>query len=481
MNQTFNWKFFEGFTVALFQFAILLVFVRFVAPNEMGLAIICLAIFHIVNSLFVNSLSNVLLQKDEVDELDYSTTVISQLVLATIFYLLLYGSAAIVASWLQSDVIAIALRIVGVTLFFYAVSSLYKVHMIRTVNYSALFFINVCSAMITAIICFFLAIFQYGLFAVLLWTFFYQFFSVLLMVLFYKWRPQLRFSYQRLSANVTDGWKLMVTSGVSALLMNGQRVAIGLVFNPAALSFYVRGERIPGVFTEQFTQTFRERLVQRFGKLKDDMATLYLKLRDIVVLSGFIMFPLLTLLFVTADGLVLLLFGERWLMVVPFIRIFCVYYALLSVSYVFSQAMEAMQSADEYNKLDLMKKGILLLLWLISFPFGLQAVAGSMVVFIVISLFLNRFYLKKYINYSSVQLLKDLAPAFVLSCTMGILIYLLHYILPSSIILIVFQFILGALFYGVLAYFLKLQAWNLFVTTAKAFYRRISRKKLSAT
>ena len=140
-----------------------------------------------------------------------------------------------------------------------------------------------------------------------------------------------------------------------------------------------------------------------------------------------------------------------------------------------------MKSTDEYNKLDLMKKGILLLLWLISFPFGLQAVASSMVVFIVISLFLNRFYLKKYINYSSVQLLKDLAPAFVLSCTMGILIYLLHYILPSSIILIVFQFILGALFYSVLAYFLKLQGWNLFVTTTKVFYRRISHKKLPAT
>ena len=152
MGQAISWKFFERFFVAFIQFVIILVLVRFVSPNEMGIAIICLAIFHIVNSLFVNSLSNFLIQKEKVDEVDYSTTLISQLALATIFYSILYGLASVLASWLQLDGIVTALRIVGVTLFFYAVSSLYTVHMIRTVNYSSLFFIIVGSALIAAIL-----------------------------------------------------------------------------------------------------------------------------------------------------------------------------------------------------------------------------------------------------------------------------------------------------------------------------------------
>ena len=90
MEQVFIWKFFERFIIAFIQFAILLVFVRFVAPDEMGIAIICLAIFHIINSVFVIRLSNALLQKAEVDELDYSTIVFSQLFVATVLYILLY-------------------------------------------------------------------------------------------------------------------------------------------------------------------------------------------------------------------------------------------------------------------------------------------------------------------------------------------------------------------------------------------------------
>jgi len=477
MEQAISWKFFERFIVSFIQFVIILVLVRFVSPNEMGIAIICLAIFHIVNSLSVNWLSNILIQKDEVDELDYSTTLISQLVLATIFYSLLYGSTSILASWLQLDVIVIALRILGVSLFFYAMSSLYTAHMIRTANYRSLFFISAGSAFIAAILCFFLAIFQYGLFAVLLWTFFYQLFSVLLMILFYIWRPKIRFSYQRLSDIVTGGWKLTVTSIVDVLFRNGQLVAIGQFFNPAALSFYVRGERFPGVFVQQYTHVTDTTFHPILAKVKDDSLKLHLKMREIIVLSGFVIFPLLTILFVTAEPLILSLFGESWLMVVPFIQIFCIYYGFVPVASVFTQALTALDSTEKLIKMDFIKKGVLLLLWGISFPFGVQAVAGSMIIFIFINLLLTNIYLKKYIDYSLAQVLKDSAPALLLSCTMGVLNYILHFILPSSILLIVFQFVLGALFYGSLAYYFKLQGWQLFVKVAHTFYGRFSRIK----
>ena len=481
MDQSFSWRFFEHFIVAFLQFAVMLVFVRFVAPDQMGIAIICLAIFHLVNSVFVIRLSNVLIQKDEVDELDFSTTLLSQLVLATLFYLILYGSSGVVASWFQLDVIGTALRIVGVTVFFYAVSSLYTAHIIRSIKYSSLFFINSMSALIAAIICIFLVLFQYGLFSVLLWTFFYQLFSVLLMVLFYEWRPRMQFSLRRLTSLVNEGRKQIgVMSGVNALFKNGQQVAVGYFFNPAALSFYVRGERIPAGLLQQFAHVFHEKLLPLFLKGKDDAKKLHLKIRELVVLSGFVILPFMTLIFVTADQLILLLFGERWLFAVPFMQIFCVYYTFLSISSVFSQAMTALDLTGPYIKINVLKKGILLLLWLISFPLGIKAVALSMIVFSIISLFLNRFFLKPYINYGTVQMFKDLAPVFVLSTTMGVLIYLLHYLLPSSLLFIVFQFVLGALFYGSLAYFFKLQGWKLLGSTLYAFYTRYAKRRLSS-
>ena len=477
MNQAYIWKYFERFIVVFIQFVVILMFVRFVSPDEMGIAIICLAIFHIVNSVFVIRLSNALLQKAELDELDFSTALISQLVLATFVYSLLYVSTGVVAGMLQLDVIVTALRIVGVTVFFHAVSSIYTAHMIRFFNYSSLFSINVSSALIAAILCFFLAIFQYGLYAVILWTFFYQLFSVLLMILFYKWRPKIGFSYNRISTIVNGGWKPMVTSAIEVLFANGQKVAIGHVFHPAALSFYVRGDRVPGVVMQLFTQAFQDKLIPMFAKVKHNTLKLHLIMRDMVVLSGFVIIPLMALLLVTAEQLILVMFGERWLFAVPYMQIFCVYYAFLPIAAVFLQVFNALDLTNQSIKLDFIKKGILLLLWLISFPLGLQAVALSMIVYIIISLFLNSYFLKTYINYSMVQVLKDLAPVILISSTMGVLIYLLHYIiLPSSFILIVFQFVIGALLYGTLAYSLKLQAWKLFIKVAHEIYVRFKRR-----
>ena len=479
MEHAFTWKYFERIVVALIQFAVMLVLVRFVAPDEMGIAIICLAIFHIVNSVFVIRLSNALIQKADVDELDFSTALISQLVLATVFYILLYVSTGVVASWLQLDVIVTALRILGVTVFFYAVSSLYTAHMIRFYNHSSLFSINVSSALIAAILCFFLAIFRYGPFAVILWTFFYQLFSVLLMLLFYKWRPRIGFSFHRITNMVNGRWKPIMMSVVDALFTNGQKVAIGYVFHPAALSFYVRGERLPGVFMQQFTQGFHDRLLLVFAKVKDDTLKLHLKMREMVVLSGFVIVPLMTILLVTAEQLILFMFSERWLFAVPYMQIFCVYYAFLPISAVFSQTFIALDLTDQSIKLNFINKGILLLLWLINFPLGLQAVALSMIGYIIISLFLNSYFLKTYINYSMVHVMKDLAPIILISSTMGVLIYLLHYILPSSFLLIVIQFVIGALLYGTLAFSLKLQAWKLLVKVAYEIYVRFIKRRIS--
>ena len=477
INRVSSWAVFERLIVATIQFAILLVLVRFVLPSEMGIAILCLAIIFFINSAFVSSLSNILLQKDEVDELDYSTAFYGQLIVATIFYSLLYVSAGVLARWLQIDGMETALRIMGITLFFYAISSLYKVHMRRTVHDTSSFFLQVWSAFIAAILCFFLAIFQYGTYAVLLWTFFYQFFFVLLLILFYTWRPRLRFSYQRLRATLMDGWQLVVTSGVDSLFRNGQLVAIGQLFQPAALSFYVRGDRLPRSIVEQWMPSFQHTLHRMVTKLKHDGEKLQIKIRGIVVLSGFVIFPLMTLLFVTAEPLILVLFGERWLMTVPFVQIFSIYYAILSVASVFSQSIILLESSERLMKLDLLLKGILLLLWVISFPFGVQAVAVSMVVYSIISLCLHRFLMKPYIHYPMVQVVKDCAPAFLLSCTMGVLIYGLQFLLPSSILLIMLQIIIGALFYGGLAYYLKFHGWNLFAQTVSALYGRISLKK----
>ena len=477
INRVSSWTFFERLIVATIQFAILLVLVRYVLPSEMGMAILCLAIIFFINNAFVSSLSTVLLQKDKVDELDYSTIFFGQLIVATIFYSLLYGIAGVLDQWLQIDGKGTALRIIGVTLFFYAISSLYKVHMRRTVNESSSFFLRVCSAFIAAILCFFLAIFQYGMYAVLLWTFFYQFFFVLLLILFYTWRPRLRFSYERLRTSVLDGWQQVVTSGVDALFRNGQLVAIGQLFQPAALSFYVRGDRLPRAVAEQWMPSFQYTLHRMVSKLKHDEEKLQIKIRGIVVLSGFVIFPLMTLLFVMAEPLILLLFGERWLMTVPFVQIFSIYYAFLAVASVFSQSITLLDHSDRLMKLDLLQKGILLLLWGISFPFGLQAVAVSMIVFSIVSLCLHRFMMKPYIHYPMAQVVKDCAPAFLLSCTMGVLLYGVQLLLPSSILLIVLQVIIGALFYGGLAFYLKFHGWNLFAQTVSALYGQISRKK----
>lgn len=97
--QGFAWKFIERISVQFGRFLIQLILARILVPEEYGLIAI-LTVFIVVADVIVQSgLNTALIQKKDVDSLDYSTVLISSILLSLVMYMVLLFASPYIAEW----------------------------------------------------------------------------------------------------------------------------------------------------------------------------------------------------------------------------------------------------------------------------------------------------------------------------------------------------------------------------------------------
>ena len=133
-----------------------------------------------------------------------------------------------------------------------------------------------------------------------------------------------------------------------------------------------------------------------------------------------------------ANSLILVLLTEKWLFVVPFLQICCVYWLFQPMQTANWQAIKALGRSDLLMNLEILKKVIGVSMLLLSMNISVYAIAISNAIFAGISMIINMIPNKKLINYSMTEQFRDMAPPLLLSIAMGGIIYTISWISSSS-------------------------------------------------
>ena len=196
--------------------------------------------------------------------------------------------------------------------------------------------------------------------------------------------------------------------------------------------------------------------------------------RRAVKTSCYVLMPILALMAAVASPLVSLLLTDKWLPCVPFMQI-------LSFSFIFSpvemenlQAIKAIGRSDIVLKLEIVKKTIGTLLLIVSVPFGVIAIAWSMMVSCLIAALLNASSNKKLIGYTIKQQFLDVFPSLIMSLLIFVGVQGLLEIIPTSnqwVQLISGCFVAMAFYIGASVIF-KVESFRYMVTTLSRMIKK---------
>ena len=188
--------------------------------------------------------------------------------------------------------------------------------------------------------------------------------------------------------------------------------------------------------------------------------------------SSYVMMPLMTGLAVCAEPLVRLLLTEKWLPCVPFMQVFCLYYAFFPLHTANLNAIKAVGRSDVFLRLEVIKKVLETLVLLFTLRIGVFAMALGQLLCGVTSLLINAWPNRRLLQYSYRQQLRDVLPVLGLSAGMAAAVWPVALLGLPDVLTLLLQVPLGVTVYVLGSKLLRLDSFALILSLLQKFLRR---------
>ncbi|NDV66990.1 lipopolysaccharide biosynthesis protein [Bacteroides sp. 224] len=446
------WTLLERGGSKIIQFVIQIILARLLVPEDYGTCALLLVFINIAN-VFINSgFASSLIQKNDADNIDFSSVFYLCLALSLFFYFLLFITAPKIAIFFNNYKISILLRVIAITLIIGAYNSIQTAYLTKKMMFKKLFigsFIGIIISAVAAIIC---AFYGLGVWAIVIQYVTNKLVVTINLAYLVNWFPNRKFSIKRVKSLFSYGWKLMCASFLSIIVTDIYTITVGKFYTKTELGSYDIGNKIPSSISETFTTSLGTVLFPAFSLMQNNKNELKYYIKKANTLSCFTIFPLMLLLAAAAKPLVLIILTEKWISAIPFFQFSCILYATYPLHSSNLQAISAIGRSDIFLKNEMIKKAIDLSLLYIMLHLGIYWIALGRVLNSFIALGINMQPGSKYLGYSIINQLKDISNTLIIaifSSSIAWLILLVENLSP--LICLSLQLIIGVASYLLLS------------------------------
>jgi teichuronic acid exporter len=287
------WSAVERFSAQGVQFVLGLILARLLTPEDYGL-IGMLAIFLAVSQTFIDSgFSTALVQKKNRDELDYSTTFYFNIVVALVFYALLFFTAPLIADFYDEPLLQSLTRVVGLTIIINSLGVVQRAKFTINVDFKTQTKASLSSIIISGLVGIYLAYTGFGVWALVVQNLMRRTINVLVLWVISKWHPHKGFSWERFRGLFSFGSKLLLSGLLDTVFQNIYTIVIGKVFSAHTLGFFTRAKQFAAFPSSNITGVIGRVTFPVLSQLQDDDAKLRSAYTKIIKISALIIFPLM--------------------------------------------------------------------------------------------------------------------------------------------------------------------------------------------
>jgi len=270
-----------------------------------------------------------------------------------------------------------------------------------------------------------------------------------------------------------------MSSVLDVLYSRVHTLVIGKFYSAKDLGFYSRADNTAQLPGGLMTSIISSVAFPVFSSVQQDKTLLKGGLRKALLMAMIINIPAMLGMIVTAQPLVLVLFGNQWLPCVPYLQILCLAGIFWPLHVLNLNVLLAQGHSRHFFRLEVLKKTVSISLLGTASFFGIAAIAWSAVAAGMVCFVINAHYSGRLLGYGSLAQTVDLLPYAGVGLVMAFCVAGLAWVLPKvPLVQLVGQIVVGAGFYAALCLLLRLEAfadaWNL-VKTSPAFQRGANR------
>lgn len=448
------WKFAERILAQGVSFIVSVILARILMPSDYGIVALILVFINIADVFVTSGFSTALVQNKDADRIDFSTNFYCSNAVSILVYLILFIVAPFIEKFYDMHGLALILRVFALRIPLSAYSAIQHAYVERHMIFKRYFFSTLGGTLISGVVGIIMAYKGFGSWALIAQYFTNTIVDILVLSITVPWHPEFAFSWKSAKSMMNYGWKILVADLSGTFFDQFRSLIVGKAYTSADLAFYNKGNQLPSLITTNISTSIMSVLFPAIANISDEKTRVKEMTRKAVKIMSFVMFPMLFGLAAVSGPLINVLFTSKWALAVPFVQILSISSAISLIGGVSLQAIKAIGKSDIILKLEIYKKPVYVLLLIIGVKINLTAVAITMLLYSIYGNVVNAVPLKKEIDYTYWEQLKDLSPVFLMSGVMGLLVYTISYLKLNNVLLLFIQVLVGiALYFGMATIF----------------------------
>ena len=452
---SFIWQLLERFGAEIVTFVVSIILARLLDPVVYGTIALVTVITTILNVFVDSGFCSALIQKKNPDSLDYSTVFYFNILIALVLYAGMFFAAEPISTFYKAPELVWVIRVLSLTLVFSAFKNCSKAYVSKHMQFKKYFFSTLGGTIAAAVVGITMAYKGFGVWALVAQYVTNAFIDAVILFIAVKWKPKFEFSFKRLGGLFSFGWKLLLSSLTEAVCDNLRQFIIGKKYSKEDLAYYNRGHSFPQIIGTNITASLLAVLFPTFSSIQDDKVKVKDTIRKSISISSFLVFPMMIGLAVVAEPMISLLLTDKWLFCVPYLRMFCIFYALKCIDSTTGSVLKGTGKSGVLSALQITKKVVDLGLLFAFMWFGVIYVAISMLAAAIIGYILNMIILKVYYGYSFKEQFIDIGHNLLIAFLMGVFVLALQRISSNGIIVLIVQVTSGIAIYFIWASLLR--------------------------
>lgn len=468
------WRFAERIGAQLVAFIVSVVLARILEPSAYG-TVALVTVFTTILQVFVDGgLGNALIQKKEVDSIDFSTVFYTNIAFCTVLYIMLFFVSPIIAKFYGDLSIASYMRVLGLTVLISGIKNVQQAYVSRHLLFKRFFFSTLCGTITAGVIGVIMALQGFGVWALVAQQVINLAIDTTILWITVKWRPQLTFSLERLKVLFSYGWKLLASSLIDTIYTNVRQLLIGKLYSSEDLAQYNRGRQFPNLIVNNINASIDSVLLPVMSREQDSEARLKEMTRKSIKVSTYVMAPLMMGLAFAGESVVGLILTDKWLSSVLYMRIFCIGFLFQPIHTANLNAIKAVGRSNLFLKMEIWKKMVGIILLLMTMFISVKAMAYSMLVNQFACQLINAWPNKKILKYGYYEQLKDILPSLTLAIIMGICIYPIQFLNLSYFAILCIQIPLGIAIYIIGSVLFKIDSFQYILGIFKQYKNNLN-------
>lgn len=445
-----------GFVVSIFLS-------RLLDPSDFGLLAMVNVVI-VISGVFIDSgLTRGLIQRKDLRDEHYGSVFYFNLFIGFLFTLLLFCTSDFIARFYDRPVLADIAKVMSLLFFLSSIGNVLRAKLSKELNFSTISKSSFGGALIGGVVSVIMAFNGFGVWSLVVQSLLSTLLSNVLLFYWEKWRPRLVFSWQALRELWSFSFKPFLLDITDAAYAQLDSLCIGKFFDPNMLGYYYRAKSFQSLIHNYVGNSVGRVTFPTLSQVQaDEVRFIGIFFRIFHVLC-FLSFLLLGILYLGAEGIIVILFSSKWMPSVEYFKILSLSAFTFPIGLLLVNVLLSKGDADRYFKLGLYKKIFQFAPFFILPFWGIKFFLYGVVVSSIINFTLNMVYVQKTMKINAGQLWGNFLKYSVMSFSLVlVLTQLNHFLSLNSISFnLLISFLIYPLFFILISHSLKLIGWEL--------------------